>query len=276
MKNPVGGPPVLLIHGNPGTLADFADLAPRLDLASEVLAIELPGFGGSPLDPTRELPSTLSALAEVAFSIVEPLGWERFDVIGHSHGAGIAQAMAWLRSERIDELLLLGSLGLSAHLAYRQLTAPGAKWAISLMARCLRLPGGKAWLRALQRGVVNSAFFPELAPKGRLESEVARMLAEPQILVRMAELAGARPCADLATNAVSIASPTHFMHGAADRLVPARYAHAIHERRIESGRASSFELIEDAGHMLPLTHAAHIAERYRALRSVPAQTFRTL
>jgi pimeloyl-ACP methyl ester carboxylesterase len=262
---------VLLIHGNPGSHADFAELAPRLELASEVLAFDLPGFESSGRDKSRDAPSDLAALADVAFSIVDQRCWREFDVIGHSHGAAIAQAMAWSRPERIGTLMLLGSLGRLAHLAYRQLAAPGASWALSLSAHCVRLPGGRAWLRTVQKPVLDSAFFPQLPPPGRLESEVERVLERPQILVRMAQLAGARPCAELAGYAERITTPTHFIHGESDRLVPVRYPRALHERRIEAGRASTFDLVLGAGHMLPITHAEYIAERYRFLAQACAK-----
>jgi len=98
LKNPGDGPRVLLIHGNPGTLDDFSSLIPHLSFASEVAAFDLPGFGKSPPPVRADKAFSLAGLAKVALALADQMGWQRFDVIGHSHGAGVAQAMAWHRS----------------------------------------------------------------------------------------------------------------------------------------------------------------------------------
>ena len=137
LKNPGDGPRVLLIHGNPGTLDDFSSLIPHLSFASEVAAFDLPGFGKSPPPVRADKAFSLAGLAKVALALADQMGWQRFDVIGHSHGAGVAQAMAWHSSQRIEHLLLLGSLGYPAHAAYRQMAIPGVRLAMSALAACL-------------------------------------------------------------------------------------------------------------------------------------------
>jgi len=265
VKNPGDGPRVLLLHGNPGTLDDFASLIPHLSFASEVVAFDLPGFGKSPPPVHADTPFSLAGLAKVALSLADQMGWQRFDVIGHSHGAGVAQAMAWHSSQRIEHLLLLGSLGYPAHAAYRQMAIPGVRLAMSAMAACLSLPGGRAWLKSMQRGIVATAYFPEAVSAERLERDVDTMMSAPWTLPTMARLALSKPCADLAAHAASIDAPTLFLHGSSDRLVSAHYPRAVHELRVRAGRPSSFELLSDAGHMLPITHAEHVASRYREM-----------
>lgn len=265
IKNRGSGPPVLLIHGNPGSLDDFSALIPRLSFASEILAFDLPGFGKSSPEVGVDSAFSLAGLAKVALSLADRLGWQRFDVIGHSHGAAVAQAMAWHGSERVSHLLLLGSLGYPAHAAYRQLTIPGARFAMSAVAACLSLPGGRACLRNMQKGIAGKAYYPEAVSAERLERDVATMMSAPSILPTMARLALSQPCTELATHAATIGAPTLFLHGASDRLVPEHHARAVHQLRVGAGRPSQFELLSGAGHMLPITHAEHVAFRYREL-----------
>ena len=267
VKNPGDGPRVLLIHGNPGTLDDWSSLIPHLSFASEVVAFDLPGFGKSPPAARTDTAFTLAGLAKVALSLADHMGWQRFDVIGHSHGAGVAQAMAWHSSQRIDHLLLLGSLGYPAHAAYRKMEIPGVPLAMSVLAACLRLPGGRAWLKSMQRGLASTAYFPEAVSAERLERDVDTMMSAPRILPTMARLALSKPCTDLAAHAATIGAPTLFLHGSSDRLVPEQNARAVHQLRIEASRPSSFEVVSEAGHMLPLTHAEHVASRYREMIS---------
>ncbi len=259
------GPRLLLLHGNPGTLNDFAELAPKLTFASQLLLVDLPGFGKSP-PASRSLDgSSLSGLANIACAVVDSIGWPSFDVVGHSHGGGVAQAMAWAGNPRVTNLILLGSLGFPAHGAYRQLALPGARAAMRLVGRCLPLPGGKAWLRRMQRGIETKAFYPAPLSRDRLEHDLDTILSAPSILESMVRVAQGTPCAELARNATSIAGLTSFVHGESDRLVPPRYARHLHDLRLAAGCKSEFELMLGAGHMLLLTHAERVAKHIRTV-----------
>lgn len=263
IRNGGGGPRVLLIHGNPGTLDDFSALIPHLSFASEVVAFDLPGFGQSP--QSSDEATTLAGLASVATLLANRMDWQRFDVIGHSHGAAVAQAIAWQEPARVERLLLVSSLGYPAHAAYRQLAIPGVRLAMSALAACLSLPGGRAWLKSMQRRVATKAYFPDEVSTERLERDVDAMMSAPWILATMAQLAMSNPCAELAARTASVRAATSFIHGASDRLVPEGCARAVHELRLGAGRPSTFELLPKAGHMLPITHAKQVACRYKQM-----------
>jgi pimeloyl-ACP methyl ester carboxylesterase len=258
------GPRLLLLHGNPGTLDDFAELTPKLTFASQVLLVDLPGFGRSPKACAALDGSSLSGLANIAGALVDSFGWRTFDVVGHSHGGGVAQAMAWA-NPRVTNLILLGSLGFPAHTAYRQLAVPGVAAVMWLVGRCLVLPGARGWLRGVQRGIATKAFYPEPLAAERLEHDLDTILAAPTILESMVRVALGKPCAELARNATSIVGRTSFLHGDSDRLVPPRHAQHLHDLRLAAGCKSGFELMLGAGHMLLLTHAEQVADQVRSL-----------
>lgn len=253
---------LLLLHGNPGNLDDFVRLAPKLEFAAELLAIDLPGFGRSPAPPTSSA-LTLSGLASVAFAAADAYGWSTFEIIGHSHGGGVAQAMAWAANRRVERITLLGTLGTPAHASYRQLALPGASAAMRLVGKCLSLPGSKTWFRPLRRSIAKKAFHPDPVPSEHLEDGVNAMLAAPTILRSMVSVALGKPCRALAENVASISSAVTFVHGELDELVPSRYARNLHELRIAAGKQSAFVLLPDAGHMLLLTHPQLVAEHAR-------------
>jgi pimeloyl-ACP methyl ester carboxylesterase len=251
---------LMLLHGNPGRLEHFEALIPKLEQTVEILAVDLPGFGKSAPAPAKLFATSLPGLARVAFAVADAFGWETFEVLGHSHGAGVAQAMAWRANPRVLRLILLGTLGFPAHTAYRQLALPGVAQALGLLGKCLSLPGGKAWLRGVQRGFVRKAFHPQPLPEAQLERDVDAMLAAPTILRSMARVAHGKPCDALSAEVAGISCPTTFVHGESDRLVPPRHARNLHERRLAAGRQSVFSLVPGAGHMLPLTHPELVAE----------------
>jgi pimeloyl-ACP methyl ester carboxylesterase len=262
-KRSAAGRRLLLLHGNPGNLDDFVALFPKLGFAAEVLAIDLPGFGRS-APATRTLSALgLSDLASVAFAAADACGWPTFEIIGHSHGGGVAQAMAWSAHPRVERITLLGTLGTPAHSSYRQLALPGADFAVQLVGKCLSLPGSKTWFRALQRNIAKQAFHPMPVPPEHLERGVAAMLAAPTILRSMVRVARGEPCQALAKNVTRIASAVTFVHGELDALVPSRHARNLHELRVAAEQPSTFVLVPNAGHMLPLTHPELVAKHAR-------------
>ncbi|HEX2871382.1 MAG TPA: alpha/beta hydrolase [Polyangiaceae bacterium] len=264
-KRSTTGRRLLLLHGNPGNLDDFVALFPKLDFAAEVLAIDLPGFGRSAPAPGNSRSLTLSDLASVAFAAADACGWPTFEIIGHSHGGGVAQAMAWNAHPRVERITLLGTLGTPAHTSYKQLALPGAGSAMQLVGKCLSLPGSKTWFRVIQRNIAKQAFHPEPVPPEHLERGVEAILAAPTILRSMVRVALGKPCQALAESVASITSAVTFVHGELDALVPSRHARNLHELRLQAGRASAFVLVPNAGHMLPLTHPELVAEHARGV-----------
>jgi pimeloyl-ACP methyl ester carboxylesterase len=82
------GPPLLLVHGLGSCKEMWRPLLPRLAREREVVAVDLPGFGGSPLGPR-----TVEGLAEALARFVSGLGLERPHVAGNSLGGAVALTM---------------------------------------------------------------------------------------------------------------------------------------------------------------------------------------
>ena len=107
-----GRPPVLLIHGTPGSHENFTSLAEPLNRAGyETIAVDLPGFGGS----TRHAPDIgILAHAKMLAAFLDRLGVERAHVVGFSLGGGVGLHLADLAPERVASLTLLSSVGIQA------------------------------------------------------------------------------------------------------------------------------------------------------------------
>ncbi len=96
------GRPVVMLHG-----ADGLDLSGGSDLLAQhhhVIALELPGFGASPVNTrtrcTRDFARTVSAAADA-------LGLERYGVVSMDISARIALWLALDAAERVDSLVLI-------------------------------------------------------------------------------------------------------------------------------------------------------------------------
>lgn len=101
------GPPVILVHGFGSSLYTWKDVIPDLALRHEVVALDLPGFGGSSqpaaLDFAR-LPAAVTGLAD-------QLGLDRFALVGHSLGGATSTLVAARHPERVTRLVLVDAAG---------------------------------------------------------------------------------------------------------------------------------------------------------------------
>lgn len=83
------GPPLLLLHTLGGTLVQWNPVIDRLAAEREVIAVDMPGFGGSPELPDGIEPSPPNLAAGV-LDFYESLGLDRPGVAGISLGGWVA------------------------------------------------------------------------------------------------------------------------------------------------------------------------------------------
>lgn len=104
-----GQPRVLALHGWLDNAASFVPLAPHLP-GLDLVAPDLPGHGRSAHQPRGTDYSFAGAVHHV-LDIADALGWERFSLLGHSMGAGIASLVAAGAPDRIERFVAIEALG---------------------------------------------------------------------------------------------------------------------------------------------------------------------
>lgn len=104
-----GARPVLCLHGWLDNAASFALLAPHFT-DHYLVAPDLTGHGQSDRRSADATYQIWDDLPEV-LGIVETLGWNEFDIIGHSRGAVIGSLFAASFPERIRHLVMLDAVG---------------------------------------------------------------------------------------------------------------------------------------------------------------------
>lgn len=102
-------------------------------------------------------------------------------------------------------------------------------------------------------------YAPGTVPEEKVKQELAILTTHPEILLSMVQVALGAPSQTLITAAGQIRCPTLFVHGESDALVPPKHARSIHERILQAGGRSRFELIPGAGHMLIEQRAEELA-----------------
>ncbi|MCD0258206.1 alpha/beta hydrolase [Xanthomonas melonis] len=102
---------VLALHGWLDNAASFLPLSAHLQAPDlDLVLLDLPGHGHSAWLPVGA-EYTLSSAIHNLLQVADALGWDRFTLLGHSLGGGVASLMAAAAPERIEALVVIEALG---------------------------------------------------------------------------------------------------------------------------------------------------------------------
>ena len=114
-----GGLPVVLLHSLAGNSGHWAAQLAYLRDGGRAVAFDFRGHGGA--EPPADDNYDIEALVEDVAAVVDALGLDRFALVGHSLGGGVALTFAGLYPERVDRLLLLDSIADGTQLPAEQM-----------------------------------------------------------------------------------------------------------------------------------------------------------
>jgi pimeloyl-ACP methyl ester carboxylesterase len=101
-----GGRPIMLVHGFTANSDEVAGvMEPLAALGWHAVAPDLRGHGRSDR-PTDARAYSLELMAADVLRLADWLGWDRFALLGHSMGGGVAQLVALDHPERLTGLVL--------------------------------------------------------------------------------------------------------------------------------------------------------------------------
>jgi len=103
------GSAVVLIHGFGSSIYTWKDVIPALAAHHDVIALDLPGFGGS----DRPADLSLEALPRAVVGLMDRLGVGRAALVGNSMGGATAAIVAATARERVSRLVLIDAAGFS-------------------------------------------------------------------------------------------------------------------------------------------------------------------
>lgn len=104
-----GDLPVLLVHSLAGNSAQWSFQLEHLRATRRAIALDLRGHGHS--EPPKNGDYSMSGMAGDVEAVVNALGIERFLLVGHSMGGGVALTYAGAHPNRVAGLLLLDPIG---------------------------------------------------------------------------------------------------------------------------------------------------------------------
>ncbi|MGH2549122.1 MAG: epoxide hydrolase family protein [Thermomicrobiales bacterium] len=92
--------PLLMMHGWPSSFVEYLEIIPFLVREGfDVIVPSLPGYGFSEIPLSRGFTSL--SIANVMIKLMDALGYERFAVHAHDHGASVMSRMAYHHPQRI-------------------------------------------------------------------------------------------------------------------------------------------------------------------------------
>ena len=106
---PEDGKPVLALHGWLDNAATFDLIAPLLK-GVRLVCLDTPGHGLSDHRPPGVFYHFIDNITEVMLA-ADWLGWDKFNLMGHSMGAGLATLAAGSFPDRIERLALIEGIG---------------------------------------------------------------------------------------------------------------------------------------------------------------------
>jgi pimeloyl-ACP methyl ester carboxylesterase len=230
------GRPLVMLHGIGSNAQSFIPLMERFAGRRDVLAWDAPGYGTSA--PLPEEWPRADDYANALLQLLQRLGLNEIDLLGHSLGALIAGRFAAIFPDRVKKLVLA-----SPALGYA--TRPGAPLAPPAAGR---LEG------FLSEGA--EEFARSRAPRLVFKRDDVALVASVTEAMSRVKLPGYRQasrmlsCADLLGDAASISSPTLVLVGAQDEITPPGKCRGMYDafRAARGDLLHRFELVADAGH----------------------------
>jgi len=156
-----GPDPLLLVHGVAGSWSTWTPLLQAADGALDrgLVLVDLPGWGSS---PAPDAPLDVDDAVRVLTTVLDTLGLDDVDVVGHSMGAFVAMHLAVVAPRRVRSVALVSGTTLATADAARHpwrgvRTLP----AFTLLRAGLTVTGEAA--RPVLRGIARLGLLPLVA-----------------------------------------------------------------------------------------------------------------
>jgi pimeloyl-ACP methyl ester carboxylesterase len=238
------GPPLVFVHGLSGSWPNWLEQLPVFAAAEHrVIAMDLPGFGHSPMPRER---ITISGYARLLDGLCEQLGIDAATVVGNSMGGFVSAELAIAFPQRVERLVLVSPAGLST---YRH---PGATRALPAFQRYERFIGAyAAWLASKSDTVTrrpllrNATLGLVTRHPGQLPSALAAEQVRGAGKPGFTQALEANLNYDFRHRLPEIACPTLIVWGDRDRVITVRDADVYAELIPDSRKV----VYHDTGHL---------------------------
>jgi len=244
------GPPVVLVHGHPGSAYDWRSVMDALaKRGHHALAYDRVGYGRS---DARIVAPLVDANANELLAFLAAENLRDVTLVGWSYGGGTSIAAAKKEASRLARVVLVGSVGpgienrpAPPQWLMELMVGPVLSWVSAVPPVAARLRGSTTAL----------AFEPELITPGYRALLDANFAAPHTLETFRNEGRDLDGRADIDPSGLQL--PVLVIQGDGDRLVPASVGEALHRLAPDS----ELWMVPGGGHMLPFTRSEALADR---------------
>lgn len=218
------GPPLVLVHGLSGAWQNWLENIPHLARTHRVIALDLPGFGASPMPPWE---ISIQSYGSFLRDFCEKLGVEQIGLVGNSMGGFIATEVSISEPDRVSRLGLVSAAGITWARARHEPAQMLAHVGRAGAPLALRFQTSAFKRRRVRRWSFAGVMYDPIAMRPELLWEnVVPALSSPGYFDAMTNLVGY----DIRDRLTEIEDPTLIVWGRNDRVVPVPAAFAYKKR----------------------------------------------
>jgi pimeloyl-ACP methyl ester carboxylesterase len=231
-------PPIVFVHGLGGCWQNWLENLPRAAEGRRALALDLPGFGASPM-PTDKI--SIPGYARTVEAFLAELGLGSVVLVGNSMGGFIAAEVAVEYPQRVERLALVAAAGISITNLRRRPTMTVARIGMAAGAITAARRREIVARRRLRHLVMSTVIRHPSRLRADILYEVLHGSGKPGFVPALDALTSY----DARDRLGRIGCPTLIVWGREDVLVPVRDADEF-ERVISDSRQI---VLKDTGHV---------------------------
>jgi len=224
---------VVLVHGLSGCWQNWLENIPQLARRRRVVAIDLPGFGSSPMPPW---PISVERYGRIVVDAATELGLDDCAIVGNSLGGFIAAEAAIKAPGRFERTALVSAAGASHARMRREPAEVAGRLAVAASPLILKLQERAISREQVRRWTFGMIFDqPHLLPPELLWEFFHNGAGKPGFLPALGALIGY----DILDRLSDVDVPALVVWGRNDRIVPVRDA-LEYGSRLTSSRTEIF------------------------------------
>jgi len=248
------GAPVVFLHGTPSSSLIWRNVAPRVaQQGLRAHVFDLLGFGLSERPHDPQVDTSISAQVEVLKAMLDHWGLDRFHLVAHDIGGGIAQRFGVFHPERLISLTLIDTV------SYDSYPSPRTRRQMAQgLAALAKAPDGahRSHFRDWLLGAVHDKDSFAGGPLETYLDHISGWIGQPSLFqhqVRHYDPVHTLEFADRLSELGQL--PVQIIWGADDAWQVVDWAHRLH-RAIPGSRLN---ILEECGHFAPEDQPERIA-----------------
>jgi pimeloyl-ACP methyl ester carboxylesterase len=248
------GEPLLMVHGLGGSALNWMAVGPRVAESYRALALDLAGFGQTPL---FDRSAAVGANASLVHEFIERVIGQPVVLMGNSMGGHISILEAAAHPQSVKAAILVDPAIPGVHVRRPEPAMLGVMAALSIPGLAQNLLGRRA--RALgPEGLVRQALALVCADPSRVDPAIVeahvRLTREREHLGRQSDRAFLQASRSIGlrmadprfwSRVAQVQAPTLLVHGSLDRLIPVAAARELARRRPDW----QLEVLHGVGHV---------------------------